>query len=142
MIRINLYLTKPFKLPITILDCTYVLLILLTKVEILSFKVSSTYIFKGQLISKCFLVSSILPKNERKNSTWGIIVLLGRTFSFDFWKNLRLPKRHFEINWHLKVSKQVTLDLSKSKIAIILYFRMIPCLTMNLIPLQYRKNPI
>ena len=31
------------------------------------------------------MVSSILPKNERNNSTWSIIVLLGWSFSFFFF---------------------------------------------------------
>ena len=48
---------------------------------------------KGQLISKDFLVSSILPKNERKNyyDTRGRIVFVR------FLEELKTPKRHFEI---------------------------------------------
>ena len=53
---------------------------------------------KGQLISKClFFVSSILPKNERKQfDLWyhsSKVELFVR-----FLGELKIPKRHFEIN--------------------------------------------
>jgi hypothetical protein len=37
------------------------------------------------------------PKNEQTNS----ILLLRDLFSFVFWRKLKTPKRHFEINWPL-----------------------------------------
>ena len=49
-----------------------------------------------------FLLSSILPKNERKNSTklqWYLKLNCFRSFL----EELKTPKRHFEINWPLQV---------------------------------------
>ena len=50
------------------------------------------------------MVSSILPKNKRKqfdlryhNSNIEFFV--------PFWRELKIPKRHFEINWPLVISK-------------------------------------
>ena len=50
-----------------------------------------TYLFdKGQLISKGLYGNpQFFQKTNEKNSTWGIVVLLGRIFSFVFWKNWR-----------------------------------------------------
>ena len=52
---------------------------------------------KGQTISKWFFKPTFLPKNEQTNST----LLLVDLFSFVFWKKVKTPKRHFEINWPL-----------------------------------------
>ena len=52
---------------------------------------------KGQTNSKWFFKPTFLPKNERTNS----ILLLVDLFSFVFWKKVKTPKRHFEINWPL-----------------------------------------
>ena len=41
-----------------------------------------------------FFKPTFLPKNERTNST----LLLVDLFSFIFWKKVKTPKRHFEIN--------------------------------------------
>ena len=49
------------------------------------------------------MVSSILPKNERKNST--LLTYYGtssRIVFVRFLDELKIPKRHFEINWPLK----------------------------------------
>ena len=61
-----------------------------------------------------FIKLTFLPKNERKNST----LLLCDLFSFVFWKKLKIPKRHFEINWPLVLlpffnSVVYLLDLSR-----------------------------
>ena len=58
---------------------------------------------KGQLIfeSKLFKLW-ILPKNERKNSTFSTMIAQVDLFSFVFLKNLKTPKGHLEINWTLK----------------------------------------
>ena len=47
------------------------------------------YSAKGQLISKCLLVSSILPKNELKIQPNYISTMVPEVelFSFVFWKN-------------------------------------------------------
>ena len=52
---------------------------------------------KGQLILKANSQAIILPKNEGMNS----FLLLCNMFLFIFWKKLKSPKRHFEINWPL-----------------------------------------
>jgi hypothetical protein len=44
-----------------------------------------------------FFKLTILPKNERTNST----LLLVNLFSFVFWMKVKTPKIHFEINWPL-----------------------------------------
>ena len=48
---------------------------------------------------KQFMVSSILPKNERKNSTL-LLCMIHKVdlFLFIFWEKHKPPKRHFEIN--------------------------------------------
>ena len=50
-----------------------------------------------------FFKSTFPPKNERRNS----IFLLWDSFTFVFWKKLKTPKRHFEINWPLTVMKKI-----------------------------------
>ena len=48
------------------------------------------------------MVSSILPKNERKQFDLRYHSSKVEFFSFIFWENWRyIPKRHFEINWPL-----------------------------------------
>ena len=48
------------------------------------------------------MVSSILPKNKRKNAT--LLLCIGtssRIVFVHFLGELKTPKRHFEINWPL-----------------------------------------
>jgi hypothetical protein len=52
------------------------------------------YILKVRKIRNYFFKPTFLPKNERTNS----ILLLVDLFSFFFWKKVKTPKRHFEIN--------------------------------------------
>ena len=49
---------------------------------------------KVRQIRNDFFKLKFLPKNERTNST----LLLVDLFSFVFWKKVKTPKRHFEIN--------------------------------------------
>ena len=62
---------------------------------------SYTYIrvafLKVRQIRNYFFKPRYLPKNEQTNST----LLLVDLFSFVFWKKVKTPKRHFEINWPL-----------------------------------------
>ena len=53
-----------------------------------------------------FLVYSILPKNKRKHSTWGTIVVKSN-FVFHFLGDLKISKRHFKINWTLRISNKI-----------------------------------
>ena len=54
---------------------------------------------KGQLISKClFGVFNSPKKKNENNSTWGTIVVKSNFF-VRFLGELKIPKRHFEINW-------------------------------------------
>ena len=46
-----------------------------------------------------FFKPMFLPKNEQTNS----ILLLVDLFLFIFWKKVKTPKRHFEINWPLDI---------------------------------------
>ena len=48
-----------------------------------------------------FFKPTILPKNERTNSTLLLCYLMSTCFRLFFWKKLKTPKRHFEINWPL-----------------------------------------
>ena len=52
---------------------------------------------KVRQIRNDFFKPTFLPKNVRTNST----LLLVNLFSFIFWKTVKTPKRHFEINWPL-----------------------------------------
>ena len=47
-----------------------------------------------------FFKPTFLPKNKRTNST----LLPVDLFSFVIWKKVKTPKRHFEINWLLKIN--------------------------------------
>ena len=49
---------------------------------------------KVRQIRNDFFKPKFLPKNEQTNST----LLLVDLFSFIFWKKVKTPKRHFEIN--------------------------------------------
>ena len=48
-----------------------------------------------------FLVSSILPKKRMKKFDLTTMIPQVDLFSFGFWKKLKTPKRHLEINWLL-----------------------------------------
>ena len=50
---------------------------------------------KGQTIWNDFFKWMFLQKNEQINLT----LLLVNLFLFVFWKKVKTPKRHFEINW-------------------------------------------
>ena len=52
---------------------------------------------KVRRIRNDFFKPTFLPKNERTNLT----LLLVDLFSVVFWKKVKTPKRHFEINWPL-----------------------------------------
>ena len=56
-----------------------------------------TFMLKVRQIRNDFFKSTLLPKNEQTYST----LLLVDFFSLFFWKKVKTPKRHFEINWHL-----------------------------------------
>ena len=58
---------------------------------------------KGQLISKCFLGSSISSKKRTNKFDFTTMIPQVDLFSFVFWKKLKTPKRHFEINWPLVI---------------------------------------
>ena len=49
---------------------------------------------KVRQIRNDFFKPTFLPKNEKTNST----LLLVDLFSFVFWKKVKTPKGHFEIN--------------------------------------------
>ena len=56
---------------------------------------------KGQLISKCFLVSSILPKKEQKILLYYYSMYLKSNCFRSFFGRIEDTKKHFEINWPL-----------------------------------------
>ena len=58
------------------------------------------WILKGQLILKCLFGVFNSPKNKRKQFAWGTIVVK-LNFFVCFLVELKIPKRHFEINWSL-----------------------------------------
>jgi hypothetical protein len=73
--------------------CQFTFKILMTKSVGFSDSYQLYVVFKGKLISKGILVSSILTKNEQKNyDTSGQIVFV------HFLEELRIPKSSFEIN--------------------------------------------
>ena len=53
---------------------------------------------KVSLFQKNFLLSSILPKNKQKKFDLTTMIPQVDLLSFLFWKNLKTPKRHFEIS--------------------------------------------
>ena len=59
-------------------------------------------IFKGQLISKCFLcVFNLSQKMNKNKSTWGIIFSSKVEFFVWYLGELRITKSIFEVNWPL-----------------------------------------
>ena len=54
-------------------------------------------LYKSQLFSKATGQPWILSKTKQIN----LFLLLCDMFSFVFWKKLKTPKRHFNINWPL-----------------------------------------
>ena len=55
---------------------------------------------KVRRIRNDFFKPTFLPKNERTNLT----LLLVDLFSIVFWKKVKTPKKHFEINWPLLIA--------------------------------------
>ena len=56
---------------------------------------------KGQLISKRLFGIPIYSEKRTKKYNLTTMISQVDLFSFLFWKNLKTPKRHFEINWPL-----------------------------------------
>ena len=77
---------------------------LVIKISCRELKVPKSAIFhlalKVRQIRNDFFKPTFLPKNEWTNLT----LLLVDLFSFVFWKKVKTPKRHFEINWPLDIS--------------------------------------
>ena len=59
---------------------------------------------KGQLISKCLF--GLFNRSKKRTKQFDLTTMIPQVdlFSFVFWKNLKTPKRHFEINWPLKIA--------------------------------------
>ena len=57
-----------------------------------------TKVFKGQLISKCLL--GIFNSSKKRTNEFYFTTIKPQIdlFSFLFWRKLKAPKRHFEIN--------------------------------------------
>ena len=75
---------------------------------------------KVRQIPNDFFKPTFLPNNEQTKST----LLLVDLFSFVFWKKVKSPKRHFEINWPLAWSndtkwrlKSNTYEMSRRNVA-------------------------
>ena len=60
---------------------------------------------KGQLISKGLF--AILNSSKKRMKQFDLTTMIPQVdlFSFVFWKKLKTPKRHFEINWPLIISE-------------------------------------
>ena len=56
-----------------------------------------TVLFKGQLISKGVLMSSISSKKRTKEFDFTTMIPQIDMFSFVFWRKSKTPKNHFEI---------------------------------------------
>ena len=65
------------------------------------FRLGQNWRTKGQLISKGLF---IILKSSKKRKKIDLTTMIHQVdlFSFVFWKNLKSPKRHFEINWPLR----------------------------------------
>ena len=69
---------------------------------------------KVRQIQNDFFRTTFLPKNEQTNST----LLLVDLFSFIFWKKVKTPKRHFEINQMSNVSHSAIWYLSNLEVRV------------------------
>ena len=59
---------------------------------------------KGQLIfEKFFWCLQLFQKTNENHSTWGTIVVILGFFIVRFLEELKIPTRHFEINWPLDI---------------------------------------
>ena len=89
---------------------------------------------KVKQIRNDFFKPTFLPKNERTNLT----LLLVDLFLFVFWKKVKTPKRHFEINWPLQgyqmYSRTETWGTSNLKNW--------GCFRKNWGPVSYNWNPL
>ena len=60
---------------------------------------------KGQTKSKWFFQTDVSSKNRTNEFDFTTMILQVDLFSFVFWKKLKTPKRHFEINRPLEKKK-------------------------------------
>ena len=67
---------------------------------------------KGQLISKGLFGILTSSKNQAKEVDLTTMIPQVDFFSFIFWKNLKTPKIHFEINWPLRKKQLQIANLS------------------------------
>ena len=77
----------------------YIFILLLTLKSLLQ------YLVKGQLISKGLF--GILNSSKKRMKKFDLTTMIPQVdlFLFVFWKNLKTPKRHLEINWPLARSQ-------------------------------------
>ena len=62
----------------------------------------------------CKILVFYFPKtNEENNSTWAIIVGSKVKFFRSFLGELKVPKRHFEINWPLTVKIEASIHIQR-----------------------------
>ena len=73
------------------------------KLETQSYR--SSFFSKGQKKWKWFFQDDVSSKKRTNESYFTTMKPQVDLFSFVFWKKLKTPKRHFEINWPLKVSQ-------------------------------------
>ena len=78
----------------------------------LKFKINT----KGQLISKGLFGILTSSKNQAKEVDLTTMIPQVDLFSFIFWKNLKTPKRHFEINWPLRKKQLQIANLSYGRL--------------------------
>ena len=72
---------------------------------------------KGQLISKANY--GILISSKKRTNKFDFTTMIPQVdlFSFIFWRKLKTPKRHFEINWPLAEIIQNWLNQDKEQSA-------------------------
>ena len=77
--------------------------------------------FKGQLISKCIFGLFNSPKKQTKIIRLEVLTIVVKSnFFFRFLGELKIPKRHFEINWPLVKARNSTTVISFNQVSAML----------------------
>ena len=78
-----------------------------------------TEVTKGQTNLKCFFQADISYKKRTNEFYFITMKPQVDLFSFVFWRKLKTPKRHFEINWPLKelgLQQNISAKLDKKSV--------------------------
>jgi hypothetical protein len=79
----------------------------------------NVHFFKGQTNSKWFFQADVSSKKWTNKFDFTTMIPQVDLFSFVFWKKLKTPKRHFEIDWPLVTMVKLIESFAQSRVYLV-----------------------